>query len=102
MKNKTLIGKLQVSTLLVDFINDELLPKLDIKANLFWSGFETIINDFTPRNTELLLERDVLQEKIDEWHRQNRGQGHDPEAYKKFLFEISISNLISKSFEEIF
>jgi len=88
MTNKTLIGKLQVSTLLVDFINDELLPKLDIKANLFWSGFETIINDFTPRNTELLLERDVLQEKIDEWHRQNRGQGHDPEAYKKFLFEI--------------
>lgn len=88
MTNKTLIGKLQVSTLLVDFINDELLPKLDIKSNLFWSGFETIINDFTPRNTELLLERDVLQEKIDEWHRQNRGQGHDPEAYKKFLFEI--------------
>ena len=88
MTNKTLIGKLQVSTPLVHFINDELLPKLDIKSNLFWSGFETIINDFTPRNTELLLERDVLQEKIDDWHRQNRGQGHDADAYKKFLFEI--------------
>ena len=75
MTNKKSIGKLQVSTPLVHFINDELLPKLDIKANLFWSGFETIINDFTPRNTELLLERDVLQEKIDDWHRKNRGQG---------------------------
>lgn len=88
MTNRTKIGNLQVASELADFVNNELLPKIDMDQNEFWSGFESIINEYTPKNTQLLAERDALQLKIDGWHKQHREQGHDAEAYKNFLFEI--------------
>ena len=88
MTNRTLIGKLEVASVLADFVNNELLPKVGLDKDKFWTGFETIINEFTSRNTRLLEDRDELQEKINEWHRQQREQGHDPAAYKVFLTEI--------------
>jgi malate synthase len=99
MTNKISIGNLQVSSTLANFINDELLPKLDTDANSFWSGFESIIDGFTPRNTQLLLERDALQEKIDAWHRQHREQGHNAEAYKQFLIDIGYLTYQGEEFE---
>ena len=99
MTNKTTIGTLQVSTTLANFVHDELLPKIDVEADLFWSGFESIINDFTPRNTQLLADRDALQAKIDDWHRQRRGQGHDAAAYKQFLLDIGYLSNQGEEFE---
>tara|TARA_B100002003_G_C14156531_1_gene556956 strand:- start:6575 stop:8743 length:2169 start_codon:yes stop_codon:yes gene_type:complete len=88
MADKKKIGNLQVATELASFVNDELLPKLKLDQNSFWSGFESIITDFTPRNTELLNIRDDLQAQIDNWHLGNRDSLFDRDAYKNFLRDI--------------
>lgn len=54
----------------------------------FWSGAETVFRDFTPRNRELLAERDRIQAAMDEWHRAHPGQPADKQTYHAFLREI--------------
>lgn len=88
MKLRTRIGGLQVATEFAQFVNAELLPKIDLQSDRFWSGFEALINELTPRNVELLAIRDELQKKIDAWHIANRHCPIDPESYKQFLVEI--------------
>lgn len=77
---------LQVSSILYEFINSELLLGVGIDGAQFWHDFASLIADFTPRNQQLLKRRDLLQAQIDDWHRQHRV--HDPAAYKQFLMEI--------------
>ena len=88
MTNIQKIGKLCVATELADFINQNLLKKIDRDEIKFWSGFEEIIKEFSPRNSALLVERELLQEKIDDWHRSRRSEKHDAVEYKRFLIEI--------------
>ena len=88
MTNIQKIGKLSVATELADFINQNLLKKIDRDEIKFWSGFEEIIKEFSPRNSALLVERELLQEKIDDWHRSRRSEKHDAVEYKRFLIEI--------------
>lgn len=99
MTNRTTIGQLQIASELADFVNNELLPKIGITQEKFWGVFESIINEFSARNTELLHDRDKLQASIDDWHRQNRGQGHDTSAYKKFLQDIGYLTDQGEDFE---
>lgn len=86
MSDYVKIGSLQVAKNLADFINEEVLPNSGVEQDQFWTGFESIINDLAPKNKELLTRRDEIQEKIDEWHRQNKK--FDFEQYKAFLKEI--------------
>jgi malate synthase len=62
------------------------LPGSQVDQNQFWAGFEKIIKDLTPKNKELLAKRDVLQTKINRWHRENKDFNFD--RYKAFLEEI--------------
>ena len=82
------IGNLQVDAELADFVNRELLTKINRSEANFWSGFEEIIFEFSPRNSKLLVEREQLQEKIDNWHRERRGKKHNAAEYKQFLIDI--------------
>ena len=79
---------LMVASELDDFIANEALPGTGVSADDFWSGFGAIVRDLTPTNRALLAKRDELQAAIDAWHRDRRGQQHDAEAYKEFLFDI--------------
>ena len=79
---------LKVAKELDDFIAAEALPGTGIDIDGFWSGFSAVVRDLTPANRALLAKRDALQAKIDAWHRERRGQRHDPVAYKAFLTEI--------------
>jgi len=56
-----------------------------VSAEQFWRGFATLLAEFAPRNRALLAERDALQAKIDEWHRQH---AFELGAYKQFLTDI--------------
>lgn len=86
MSQRIRLAKLEVDPLLAEFVNEQLLGHLSISQADFWSGFETIVDQFTPRNTNLLKVRDEMQSKIDDWHRHNP---FDAEAYKTFLRDIA-------------
>ncbi|WP_017754244.1 malate synthase G [Calidifontibacillus oryziterrae] len=81
------IGNLQVAPVLRDFINNEALPGSGITSEQFWSSFEEIISELAPENKALLQERDVLQAKINEWHKENKDNS-DFQKYRLFLEEI--------------
>ncbi|MDC1484510.1 malate synthase G [Gammaproteobacteria bacterium] len=81
-------GSLSVSTKLDEFLTSEVLPDLNITSDHFWQSLEVIVQEFGPRNRELLGLRETIQQKIDDWHLSNKGQTHDFESYKSFLKEI--------------
>ncbi|NJO38035.1 MAG: malate synthase G, partial [Rhizobiales bacterium] len=82
------LGELQVDRALYDFVNDEAIPGTGIEPVAFWRSFASILKELTPRNRELLDERDALQARIDRWHEAHQGALFDHAAYKEFLKEI--------------
>ncbi|VAV87484.1 Malate synthase G [hydrothermal vent metagenome] len=98
-------GTLTADEQLADFIENRLLPGLNISQMQFWSGLEKIITTYAPQNRQLVAHRELLQKQIDDWHIANRDKPHDATAYKSFLqdigylqaepgdFEISTSNV---------
>jgi malate synthase len=79
---------LAVAEDLARFIENRALPGTGLDAQGFWSGVAAIFSRFTPENRALLAKRDSLQQGIDAWHVQRRGQTHDAAAYQAFLKEI--------------
>ena len=77
----------QVDRNLYQFIEQEVLPGLDIKVDEFFSKLLTIVSELTKENQDLLLQRDKLQSQIDKWHKNNTGS-FDLQAYKIFLEDI--------------
>jgi malate synthase len=80
-------GNFHVADILYEFINSEALPQTGLDKEKFWSGFEAIVKELTPKNKELLAVRDEIQNKINTWHRENN-QTFDFETYKGFLQDI--------------
>ncbi|ERS92058.1 malate synthase G [Halomonas sp. PBN3] len=80
--------RLQVAAELDRFITEQALPGTGIEAEAFWAGVDALFHDLTPKNRELLAERDRLQEQLDTWHRENPGPVRDMPAYRAFLEEI--------------
>lgn len=87
MSNYVQVGNLQVADLLFNFINDRVLPNSGVEQDAFWNGFDQLIHDLAPENKALLAHRDELQEKINQWHKENKGN-FDFANYKEFLQEI--------------
>jgi malate synthase len=81
-------NSIAIDPVLACFIDEEVLPGLEMDAAEFWLGVDAIFRDFAPRNAALLAKRDELQAQIDDWHRQHRGKPIDGEAYERFLREI--------------
>ncbi|MDN7132217.1 malate synthase G [Halomonas sp. MC140] len=79
---------LQVAADLDRFINEQALPGTGVDEKAFWAGVDALFHDLTPKNRQLLEERETLQEKLDVWHRENPGRVNDMQAYRRFLKEI--------------
>ena len=79
---------MQVERSLFDLVNNEIMPGTGIDPDHFWQEFAEIASDIGKTNRELLKRRDQLQQLIDQWHIERKGQPHDAEAYKAFLYEI--------------
>ena len=77
-----------VSDHLKGFLENEVLDGLDITKEHFWSSFEKIINEFSPRNKALLKKREDIQTQIDNWHLEHKDQDFNYEEYKSFLTDI--------------
>ncbi|WP_367106435.1 malate synthase G [uncultured Psychrobacter sp.] len=88
--NRIQKGILAIDQQMYDFIENEVLPKVGIDSGRYWSGFEKVIKDFTPRNKKLLAIRDEMQAKIDQWHLDHPAKEGmiDYPAYKQFLKDI--------------
>jgi malate synthase len=82
------LDDVQIDAVLYDFVNREALPGTGIDEKPFWSGLATLIRTLAPANAALLERRNELQNRIDDWHRQNPGPTFDPVRYKAFLTEI--------------
>ena len=78
---------LKVSSLMADFIENEVLPGLTLKASDFWASMAAVVNDLTPTNMQLLAERDSIQAQLDAWNMANK-DSFDANKYKAFLTDI--------------
>lgn len=88
MTNRIQCHRLQVATVLKEFIDTRALPGTGIDPDAFWQGFDALIHDLTPENKALLAERDRIQAEFDSWYRKNPGPIKNMGAYKDFLKEI--------------
>ena len=82
-------GNLTVAKELDEFLRTEVINGIGVDANHFWNSLETILDEFGPRNKELLQKRKDIQDKIDQWHLSRKDEPHDQEAYISFLKEIN-------------
>ncbi|MFP5112098.1 malate synthase G [Bacillaceae bacterium C204] len=86
MSNYVKIGNLQVADVLYHFINENALPGTGLDGEQFWTDFESLFDDLTPINNQLLARRDNIQHQLNAWHRKNKTFNF--ENYKSFLREI--------------
>ncbi len=79
---------LTISSHLKDFLENEVIVGLNITKEHFWSSFEKIVNEFSPRNKALLKKREDIQSKIDSWHIDHKDEDFNYDKYKTFLTDI--------------
>ena len=82
-------GNLEVSEILTNFIENEALPDTNISAEMFWEKLETILDQFVPRNKELLQIRSEMKSTIDKFYLENSGKDVDHDEYVNFLKKIN-------------
>ena len=93
MKEKYLkIKDLSVSEKLINFINKELLPGTKVNKEKFWSGFNKYVHELSFTNKKLLEKRERLQEIIDRWHKDRKGDHFNLNKYTEFLKKIGYLN----------
>lgn len=88
MTERVQLGGIQVAKNLYDFVTNEAIPGTGLDADKFWAEFDKIVNDLAPRNRELLAKRGAIQEKMNSWNSEHKGQKLDMATYKAFLKEI--------------
>ncbi|MEM9751520.1 MAG: malate synthase G, partial [Pseudomonadota bacterium] len=88
MAQRIEIAGLQIDPGLAAFIAEEAAPGTGVSAEAFWTGLAGLVDELGPQNRALLEKRETLQAQIDAWHKDRKGQDHDPAAYKAFLEDI--------------
>ncbi len=79
---------LQVDPVLVAFIEGQALPGTGVTAETFWNGLSRMVSELGPKNRAFLAKRKEIQDQLDAWHLDRKGQDHDADAYQAFLHEI--------------
>ena len=80
---------LKISSILFEFINNEVIPGTEVITDKFWNSFAKAVTDLAPINKDLIKKREDLQKKIDDWHKSNSDKDFNKEEYLKFLKQIS-------------
>ncbi len=80
---------LKINSKLFEFINKEVIPGTNIKSEVFWDSFSKVVHELTPINQNLIEKREIIQRKIDEWHKKNKGKEFNKKDYTEFLKSIS-------------
>ena len=87
MSNLTELHNIKFSSELANFVENELLPGLDISPDDFWLSLSKIFHEFRAENENFLKIREEIQSKIDDWHINN--PNFNFEEYKEFLKSIN-------------
>jgi len=80
---------LKINSKIFEFINKEVLPGTDIKPEDFWDKFEKVVHELAPINKNLIEKREIIQNKIDAWHKANKSKDLNKNEYTEFLKSIS-------------
>ena len=81
-------NSLKISSVLFDFINNEAIPGTNIESDHFWKGFSNVVHELAPFNKSLIEKREIIQKKIDDWHKLNNQKDFDKNEYINFLKSI--------------
>ncbi len=81
-------GGLQVAEELDQLVANQAIPGSGVDLDGFWASFEACLNELGPVNKQLLRVRDEMQEKLDAWHLERKGQVFNEVEYKEFLQAI--------------
>ena len=87
-KKYVILGKLSISSKLLNFVNDELLPGTGISSKKFWDGLDKHAHELAHKNKKLLEFRESLQKQIDDWHKNRKGKKINSKKYLSFLKKI--------------
>tara|TARA_B100000886_G_scaffold339309_1_gene304394 strand:- start:5195 stop:7339 length:2145 start_codon:yes stop_codon:yes gene_type:complete len=79
---------LKVNLALLEFINNEAIPYTGIDSDKFWTKFSSVVHELSPINKELIEKREIIQKKIDDWHKSHKGEGFSKVEYTNFLRSI--------------
>ena len=93
------VGKLSIASELLNFVNNELLPGTDVSKKKFWHGLDKCAHELVSKNKNLLEFREILQKKIDIWHREKKGKKINSQKYLNFLKEIGYLKKEGKKFK---
>jgi len=93
------VGQLSIASELLNFVNYELLPNTGINKKKFWSGLEKSAHELSSKNKNLLEFREILQKKIDIWHREKKGEKINKKKYLTFLKQIGYLKKEGKKFQ---
>ncbi len=80
---------LKISSVLYEFINNEAIPGTGIKQEEFWDSFSKIVHELAPLNKSLIEKREIIQKKIDDWHKLKQGDAFNKNDYIKFLKSLN-------------
>jgi malate synthase len=81
-------NELKINSKIFEFINNEVLPETGIQSEDFWIKFGKVVNELSPINKSLIQKREVVQKKIDQWHKSNQNKDFDKKKYTDFLKSI--------------
>ena len=79
---------LKINSTLLEFINNEVIPGLNVNREEFWSKFSKVVHDLAPLNKRLIEKRENIQKKIDNWHKENKDKQFSKNEYLSFLKSI--------------
>ncbi len=85
--NQINVGKLSIAEPLHRLVSEKVCPGTDVTPEHFFIELEKIIADFAPRIKTHLATRDAIQEKVDQWHKDNKS--FDAGNYKDYLQSIN-------------
>ena len=88
MEDLEIKSSLKVSKLLSQFLENEVLNKLNLNVDKFWEDFDHIIKVFGPKNENLLKKREEIKKKIDAYYISNKDKAYNHDDYINFLKEI--------------
>ena len=79
---------LKISSTLLEFINKEAIPGTNVIIDEFWVKFSKVVEELSPINKNLIKKREMIQKKIDDWHKSNKGKDFNKNDYVNFLKSI--------------